>query len=112
MKVDPAALEVLVRYGWPGNVRELANVIERGQILAEGDTITIDDLPDNLVGATPTASPPTDPDSLEGVERRHVEEVLRRSGGNKVRAAKALGVSRRTLYRLIDRYGLGDPRPG
>jgi DNA-binding NtrC family response regulator len=107
MRVDPAALEVLTRYGWPGNVRELANVIERAQILAEGDTITVDDLPDNLVGATPAAPAPADPDSLEGVERRHVEEVLRRAGGNKVRAAKALGVSRRTLYRLIDRYGLG-----
>jgi transcriptional regulator with PAS, ATPase and Fis domain len=107
MRVDPAALEVLVRYGWPGNVRELANVIERAQILAEGDTITVDDLPDNLVGATRAAAAPADPDSLEGVERRHVEEVLRRAGGNKVRAAKALGVSRRTLYRLIDRYGLG-----
>jgi DNA-binding NtrC family response regulator len=109
MRVDPAVLEVLVRYNWPGNVRELANVIERAQILAEGDTIAVDDLPDNLIGAAPAASPPADPDSLEGVERRHVEEVLRRSGGNKVRAAKALGVSRRTLYRLIDRYGLGDP---
>jgi DNA-binding NtrC family response regulator len=109
MGVDPAALEVLVRYGWPGNVRELANVIERAQILAEGDTIAVDDLPDILVGATPAA--PADPDSLEGVERRHVAEVLRRAGGNKVRAAKALGVSRRTLYRLVERYGLTEPGP-
>jgi DNA-binding NtrC family response regulator len=109
MRVDPVARDVLVRYGWPGNVRELANVIERAQILAEGDTITVDDLPDNLVGAAPVRTPPADPDSLEGVERRHVEEVLRRSGGNKVRAAKALGVSRRTLYRLIERYGLAEP---
>jgi DNA-binding NtrC family response regulator len=108
MAVDPAAMGVLVRYDWPGNVRELANVIERAQILAEGDTITTDDLPDNMLDATPAAGPPADPDSLEGVERRHVEEVLRKSGGNKVRAAKALGVSRRTLYRLIDRYGLGE----
>jgi DNA-binding NtrC family response regulator len=111
MKVDPAALDVLVRYGWPGNVRELANVIERAQILAEGDTITVDDLPDNLVGTMPVTAPPADPDSLEGVERRHVEEVLRKAGGNKVRAAKALGVTRRTLYRLIERYGLGEPGP-
>jgi DNA-binding NtrC family response regulator len=45
------------------------------------------------------------------MERRHVADVLKKVGGNKVQAAKALGIGRRTLYRLIDRYGLGDPRP-
>ncbi len=107
--VDPAALDVLVRYDWPGNVRELANVVERAQILAEGGVITPDDLPETLTAAArPSPAAAQGPDALEGVERRHVEEVLRRSGGNKVQAARALGVSRRTLYRLIDRHGLGD----
>jgi two-component system response regulator AtoC len=110
--VDPAAMAVLSGYNWPGNIRELANVIERAQILAEGNTITVDDLPENLVQvggpivgspAVPTASP----DNLDGVERRHVEVVLRRHDGNKVQAARALGVSRRTLYRLIEKYRLG-----
>jgi transcriptional regulator with PAS, ATPase and Fis domain len=112
--VDSEAMRVLHGYDWPGNVRELANVLERAQILAEGVTITTDDLPENLVQASkPTEAVGGDspgawlgPDSLEGHERRHVASVLQRHGGNKVHAAKALGVSRRTLYRLIDKYGL------
>ncbi len=112
MQVDPAALSVLCGYEWPGNVRELANVLERAQILAEGDTVTTDDLPENLVQVSkppPAAGAPASvvsPDDLDGVERQHVESVLRRHSGNKVQAAKALGISRRTLYRLIDKYRL------
>jgi transcriptional regulator with PAS, ATPase and Fis domain len=114
--VDSEAMQVLLGYDWPGNVRELANVLERAQILAEGTTITRDDLPENLIQASraiatgsAAAAAVAGPDDLELVERRHVEDVLRRSGGNKVQAAKALGVSRRSLYRLIDKYGLGEP---
>jgi DNA-binding NtrC family response regulator len=110
--VDPAALDALAHYDWPGNVRELANVIERAQILAEGNVITTDDLAENLVQSLPASGRPAaaeSPFDLEGVERRHVEDVLRQMGGNKVQAAKALGISRRALYRLIHKYGLGDP---
>jgi DNA-binding NtrC family response regulator len=119
--VSPDALAVLVSYDWPGNVRELANVLERAQILAEGPVITRDDLPDNLVtGPAPRpADTPTGPFDLEALERRHVQEVLAQMKGNKVQAAKALGVSRRALYRLIDKHGLSpgkertpvEPRP-
>jgi DNA-binding NtrC family response regulator len=110
MAVDPAALALLTSHDWPGNVRELANVIERAQILAEGTVITPDDLPEGIVkgGAALPAGEPVSPDALEGVERRHVAEVLKKMGGNKVQAAKLLGVSRRTLYRMIDRYRLAD----
>ena len=109
MRIDPAAVALLCGYDWPGNVRELANVLERAQILAEGDTVTTDDLPENLVQvskpvAVAGAPPAVGPDDLDAVERRHVEDVLRRHGGNKVQAAKALGVSRRALYRLLDKY--------
>jgi DNA-binding NtrC family response regulator len=109
LRVDPTAMDVLSRYDWPGNVRELANVIERAQILAEGNTITTDDLPESLTAAArPIAALPASPDALETVERRHVEEVLQKTRGNKVQAAKALGISRRTLYRIIDKYSLGE----
>ncbi|MBN9122765.1 MAG: sigma-54-dependent Fis family transcriptional regulator [Planctomycetes bacterium] len=114
MRVDPAAMAVLCGYDWPGNVRELANVLERAQILAEGDTVTVDDLPENLVHVSkpvPVAgvtAPVVSPDDLDAVERRHVEDVLRRHSGNKVQAAKALGVSRRTLYRLVEKYRLNE----
>jgi DNA-binding NtrC family response regulator len=107
--VDPQTMVVLSGYDWPGNVRELANVLERAQILAEGNTITIDDLPENLVQTAPTsrsAEAPASPYDLEALERRHVAEVLRQMKGNKVHAAKALGISRRALYRLIEKYGL------
>jgi DNA-binding NtrC family response regulator len=133
MKMDPAAMGALVAYDWPGNIRELANVIERAQILAEGDTITLDDLPDNIAGAEPepilaaaTTAPtivsaPTvaavqpkpvaeaDPLLLREVEKRHVQRVMKLNNGNKVHAAKALGISRRALYRLIEKYRLEAP---
>jgi transcriptional regulator with PAS, ATPase and Fis domain len=112
-RVEPVALAALVACDWPGNVRELANVIERAQILAEGAAITPDDLPDNLRSAPrPESDAPAGPDDLDAVERRHVAEVLAKAGGNKVRAAKALGVSRRALYRLLDKHGLREPAEG
>jgi DNA-binding NtrC family response regulator len=106
-RLEPEAMELLERYDWPGNVRELANVLERAQILAEDHVITPDDLPETLVETPPAAvEVPEDPNHLREVERRHVVDVLRREQGNKVRAARALGISRRALYRLIAKYRL------
>jgi DNA-binding NtrC family response regulator len=105
--IAPEALEALKRYDWPGNVRELANVLERAQILAENHVITTDDLPDSVLSAAPAAAVPSgDPRYLSEVERTHVETVLKDEKGNKVQAAKVLGISRRALYRLIEKYGL------
>ena len=107
--VSPEAMTRLVGYDWPGNVRELCNVLERAQILAEGHVITADDLPDTVVGhlPAPAAPPPTvAPFDLMAVERNHVADVLAKLKGNKLQAAKALGISRRALYRMIDKYGL------
>jgi DNA-binding NtrC family response regulator len=106
-RIQPEALDALVRYDWPGNVRELANVLERAQILAENNLITLDDLPEALTeGQAPATEPGGDPRHLREVERRHVQDVLRQEKGNKVHAAKALGISRRALYRLISKYHL------
>ena len=106
-QVDPDVLAALVRYDWPGNVRELVNVLERAQILAEQHTITLDDLPDSLAEAGPAAlEPGADPRHLREIERRQVREVLQQENGNKVHAAKVLGISRRALYRLIEKYHL------
>ena len=110
LPLSPVALDALVRYDWPGNIRELANVMERAQILAEGDTITRDDLPDTVAsGAAPQrpAAELANPDLLDEMEKRHVEDMLSRHDGNKVQAAKALGISRRSFYRLLEKYGLG-----
>jgi DNA-binding NtrC family response regulator len=105
-RLDPPALAALTNYDWPGNVRELANVLERAQILAENHIITLDDLPDSLAEITPDTVSDADPRHLRSVERRHVQEILKDMKGNKVQAAKVLGISRRALYRLIDKYGL------
>ena len=107
-RVDPDAMDALVRYEWPGNVRELANVIERAQILAEEYVISLDDLPEAIVEARGTgrAADAGDPRHLREVERRHVKEILHQEKGNKVHAARALGISRRALYRLISKYHL------
>jgi DNA-binding NtrC family response regulator len=111
-RIEPAAREALVGYDWPGNVRELANVLERAQILAEDYVITLDDLPESIVASVPVpAAPGGDPCHLREVERRHVLAVLQQEKGNKVHAAKALGISRRALYRLMDKYHLESTRP-
>ncbi|MBI1896687.1 MAG: sigma-54-dependent Fis family transcriptional regulator [Acidobacteria bacterium] len=107
-RVAPEAMEALLRYDWPGNVRELANVLERAQILAEEHLITLDDLPDSIAAGRPadTEEAGGDPRHLREVERRHVLQVLTEEKGNKVQAAKALGISRRALYRLLEKYHL------
>jgi DNA-binding NtrC family response regulator len=106
-RLGPGVLEALEGYDWPGNVRELANVLERAQILADGHTIMLRDLPEGLV-SSPDEDVATiaNPLSLREVERRHIRETLQKEGGNKVHAARALGISRRALYRLIDKYRL------
>jgi DNA-binding NtrC family response regulator len=110
--IQPAALDALVRYDWPGNVRELANVLERAQILAENNLITLDDLPDSLVDTLAGQAPDSggDPSQLREVERRHVQKILQQEKGNKVQAARVLGISRRALYRLIVKHGLEGQR--
>lgn len=105
--INPDAMRALLNYDWPGNIRELANVLERAQILAEDNSITLDDLPDILqVMPTPAEASSTDPLNLRELERRTVRAALEQAKGNKVHAAKALGISRRALYRLIEKYRL------
>ncbi len=106
-RVDAEAMNALLAYAWPGNVRELANVLERAQILAENHIITPEDLPENIASAAPTGTEAAgDPNHLSEVERRHVRNILQQEKGNKVHAARILGISRRSLYRLIEKYHL------
>ena len=106
------ALAALMRYDWPGNVRELANVLERAQILAEEATITVDDLPDALFAAPAAAVEDESGHNLHDAQRRHVLTVLHEEKGNKAHAARALGISRRALYRLLEKYQLDQAHPG
>jgi DNA-binding NtrC family response regulator len=104
-QVDAEAMATLMAYSWPGNIRELANVLERAQILAENDTITLDDLPETLRLA-PVIPTDAGPLNLSELERKTVQAAMQQTKGNKVHAAKALGISRRALYRLLERYQL------
>lgn len=96
------AQALLARYSWPGNVRELENVLGNACMMVEGEVIDVGDLPANL-RQPPSAGPGFDGPllPLDELERRHARRVLERVGGNKVRAAEILGISRATLYRLL-----------
>jgi DNA-binding NtrC family response regulator len=116
------------KYQWPGNVRQLKNAIERAQILANDDRITIDDLPAEIVesgddspnhsGSATTSmsgsiSSPTgngsytsDSPRLDDLEKSHIVTILGQQNGNKARTARILGIHRRKLYRLLERYGI------
>lgn len=105
--------QAMARYSWPGNVRQLKNAIERAKILADDGIIRLCDLPQEIAAActhpTATASPAAS-DDLITLEREHVLGVLHREGGNKARTARALGVNRRSLYRMLERFGISDDR--
>jgi DNA-binding NtrC family response regulator len=112
-KIEPEALRAICKYPWPGNVRQLINAVERGKILADDHLIRLDDLPHDVadaLNAVPEREPASD-DDLAAVERAHVLEVLKRERGNKSCAARALGVNRRSLYRLLEKYNIDPTNP-
>lgn len=119
-QISDEALHALRVYHWPGNVRQLSNVIERATILADHQTVTLHDLPrevvsppvtrNGLTGTPMTAAVLTTLEddaqdaSLASIEKAHVLDVLKSMNGNKARAARALGIHRRKLYRLLERF--------
>jgi DNA-binding NtrC family response regulator len=108
-RVSPAALQQLMRYDYPGNVRELRNMIERAVILS-GASEEIRPEHFSLNGAyktTPAIDFHFDHDpSLEEMERRYLETLIRKYQGHRGRIAAILGVSERNIYRLLEKYGL------
>jgi two-component system response regulator HydG len=104
--LHPDALAQLMNYRWPGNVRELKNVIERAVILARTDRITVDTLPAWEREAVPGIRPPAANATLESIERDHISQVLAANNFQKSRSADVLGISRKTLARKIEEYGL------
>jgi transcriptional regulator of acetoin/glycerol metabolism len=108
-EIEPAALEAMQRYHWPGNVRQLINALERGKILSDSETIRLQDLPREVFSSTTTSDSSTPiemSDDLASIQRYKVVEVLRRESGNKSKAARALGIDRRKLYRLLEKYSI------
>ncbi|MHB8946729.1 MAG: sigma-54 interaction domain-containing protein [Bacillota bacterium] len=110
-RVAPDAMEVFRQYTWPGNTRELLNVVERAVNLAEGEVITVEDLPPTLRAAAGVTAPAqlfqgTLAEAVAQAEREAVLQALAAAGGNKVRAARQLGVHRSTLYEKMTRFGI------
>jgi DNA-binding NtrC family response regulator len=106
-KLSEEVQELFEDYDWPGNVRQLLNALERAKVLADpSGVVTIDDLPpellkDKVCRPTPVVGGTTDLDSLN---RAHVLAILKQQNGNKARAARVLGINRRSLYRLLEKY--------
>ena len=107
-ELDEDARQALIAYSWPGNIRQLINTLERAKILADDGNITISDLPEELRNPAThtTAAPLPFVGSLISLERQHIAEVLQREKGNKSKAAKALGIERRKLYRMMEKHGI------
>jgi DNA-binding NtrC family response regulator len=118
--LTPGAERMLTTGSWDGNVRELRNVIERACILTDGEFITERELAMSMPSEAPVLPRPVlqpeaapmrpsaagETDLLVNVEREHIQRALARSGGNKKAAAKMLGLSRRALYRRLERLDL------
>ena len=105
---DEELLKVLENYSWPGNVRQLLNAIERAKILAEDERLLPQNLPPELLRSSREAAhrPPGENVDLETVNRLHIADTFQRFQGNKARTARALGISRRTLYRLLEKHAI------
>jgi len=101
--LGPGTLGKLLQHTWPGNVRELASVLEAALLETEDGVIRPGDLNLSLAsaGSEPTASPQPEGLKLDEMIHRHVQYVLDLNRGNKLRAARQLGISRSTLYRIL-----------
>jgi two-component system, NtrC family, response regulator AtoC len=120
-RVSPEALAALLEFPWPGNIRELENLMERCVLLADADTLGLDDLPGMHGGAGARAEDPVRDEELDGLglkeyvrvhtaklERTRIQRVLDAEDGNVTRAARKLGISRKSLQTKMKEYGLRD----
>ncbi|HUY15591.1 MAG TPA: sigma-54 dependent transcriptional regulator [Terriglobia bacterium] len=104
----PEAMERLMAYNWPGNIRELENCVQHAIALGTGPLLGVGDLPAAILRHI---AEPTDGDAantMQELERRAIMRALESSGGDRMRAAKLLGIGKTTIYRKLKEYGLGD----
>jgi two-component system NtrC family response regulator len=101
---DQEALRALNRHSWPGNVRELENRVKRAVIMADGKRLTVQDL--ELTASASGSNATTLKDAREAVEREMIQQALRKHSGKITPAALELGVSRPTLYELMEKLGI------
>lgn len=107
-QIEPQALEGLRRYDWPGNVRQLRNALERAKILADDNLIEWRNFPAEIIESSQSPQKVVSVDTLQlsQMTRSHLSEAMQRAGNNKTKAAEFLGVTRRSLYRLLEKHGL------
>lgn len=108
-KIDDDVMERITGYSWPGNVRQLQNAIERAKVLAEEDRIELKNLPTAIVESelTATVLPGSQSSAdLETLNKLHVSQTYLRCGKNKTKTAKSLGINRRSLYRLLEKFDI------
>lgn len=111
--VAPEVYRCLRRYAWPGNVRELKNVIQRAVLMAQGEELTLDLIPERIKEAADSNAASTTPQchirpgmTLEAVQKEYIAMTLAATRQNKKEAALQLGISRRALYNKLSKYGL------
>ncbi len=110
--ISEDAMRRLIAYDWPGNVRELENAIERAVALGSGPILHVGDLPSNLHYPASERVPEKDELlPLEELERRAILRTLRETGGDKLAAARMLGIGKTTLYRKLKQYHMEQPQP-
>ncbi|MCC7152932.1 MAG: sigma-54-dependent Fis family transcriptional regulator [Bryobacterales bacterium] len=102
-KLTESGVKALTEFTWPGNVRQLQHMMERMVILATGGRITVEAVRDSIEISQPGGS---DGETLAGAEADQIRKVLAATNGNKSRAARILGIERKTLYRKLERIGL------
>lgn len=102
--VSPDAMRLLEAYQWPGNVRELRNAVEKMCVLSSSGEIGVDDVPDEMKREVPMTLSVSG--TLGETEKAKILAVLEEVGGNRTKAAERLGISRRTIYRKLEEYGL------
>jgi len=109
-KISREVYRILFDHPWMGNVRELENLVERMVVLADGDTLNINDIPENMKNPTQSGelwfSLPADPINLEEVEKEILRESLLRHDGNQSQTSKYLGITRSALIYRMQKYGL------
>ncbi|WP_324825444.1 sigma-54 dependent transcriptional regulator [Sinanaerobacter sp. ZZT-01] len=108
------AMKCLKAYSWPGNIRELENIIERCVVISSGNTIHVDSLPIEVREEKEVSKSfhkkqePMLNNAIDSIEKEVIQNAMTESGGNKTKAALALGISRRSLHRKLQKYAMND----
>ncbi len=107
---EPGLVQKLKIFPWPGNIRQLKNAVERAKILSDNQVLELRNFPDDIIHYQETNTLSASPEAVElgALTRQHIEQIYQLNKHNKTMTARALGVSRRTLYRLLEKYEICD----